>query len=281
MPRMPSSLPATQHAVQLVGPGQLRLNTAKPVPVPGPHQLLVRVEATGLCFSDLKLLKQFSSHPRKGPILEGLSQEVLAQIPGYVPGEQPTVLGHEAVGRIVAIGPKMAHHALGERVMVQADYRRLRTAGANAAFGYNFEGALQEYALFDERVVVEADTGERYLIPVGDGLSASAVALVEPWACVENSYATAERQTIKPGGRLLVVAEAGREVAGLAGSLSPGGGPAAVTAIAAEPNQLRAVKALGIPVTTARNADDHSDESFDDIGYFGSSKECFDAFNGK
>jgi L-sorbose 1-phosphate reductase len=79
-------IPATQHAVQLVGPGQLRLNTSKPVPRPGSHQLLLRIEATGLCFSDLKLLKQFSAHPRKGPVIGGLAADVLAGIPGYVPG---------------------------------------------------------------------------------------------------------------------------------------------------------------------------------------------------
>jgi D-arabinose 1-dehydrogenase-like Zn-dependent alcohol dehydrogenase len=61
-------LPATQHAVQLVGPGELRLTGTKEVPTPGPHQVLARVEAVGLCFSDLKLLKQFSQHARKGEI---------------------------------------------------------------------------------------------------------------------------------------------------------------------------------------------------------------------
>ncbi len=41
----------------------------------------------------------------------------------------------------------------GERYLVQADYRWLLTANSNAAFGYNFEGALQEYVLMDERVI--------------------------------------------------------------------------------------------------------------------------------
>ena len=51
------------------------------------------------------------------------------------------------------------------------------------------------------------------LIPVGEGISASAVALVEPWACVEDSYAVVERQGLKAGGRMLVVAEAGADKA--------------------------------------------------------------------
>ena len=53
-----ADLPETQYAVQLVAPDELILNKAKDVPVPGSHQVLCRVEAVGLCFSDLKLLKQ-------------------------------------------------------------------------------------------------------------------------------------------------------------------------------------------------------------------------------
>jgi hypothetical protein len=34
-----------------------------PVPVPGPDQLLVRVDAVGMCFSDVKLIKQGGDTP--------------------------------------------------------------------------------------------------------------------------------------------------------------------------------------------------------------------------
>ncbi len=61
----------TQYALQLVGPGQLSLNSHKEIFQPGPRQILIKVEAVGLCFSDLKLLKQFSAHPRKAEIVSG------------------------------------------------------------------------------------------------------------------------------------------------------------------------------------------------------------------
>jgi L-sorbose 1-phosphate reductase len=154
-------LPRTQYAVQLVGPDELQLNPEKPVPAVGPHQILARVECVGLCFSDLKLLKQFDAHARKSEIVRGLSPEVLREISSYVPGGKPTVPGHEVTCRIVAIGDQVEHHKVGERVLVQTDYRGLNTASSNAAFGYNFEGALQEYVLMDERVVIEQGTGER------------------------------------------------------------------------------------------------------------------------
>jgi threonine dehydrogenase-like Zn-dependent dehydrogenase len=257
------TLPETQHAVQLVGPGALKLNTSKPVPTPRPHEILVKVEAVGLCFSDLKLLKQFDKHVRKTEIVGGIEPDVLKGIQGYVPGSLPTVPGHEVVGRVVAVGGQVKHHKVGQRCLVQADYRQLPTAGgSNAAFGYNFEGGLQEYTLLDERVVIAPD-GDRFLIPAGEDKSASAVALVEPWACVEASYATRERNTVKAGGRLLVVVANARGASGLSECFSPEGEPAQVQRVS--PGNVAALP----------------HESFDDIIYFGSDRATIDALNDK
>src|SRR5512136_2628174 len=107
------TLPETQYAVQLVGPGALKLNPSKPVPMPGSHEILVKVEAVGLCFSDLKLLKQFDKHPRKTEIVGGIESKVLKGIQSYVPGSAPTVPGHELVCRIVAVGDRVKRHKVG------------------------------------------------------------------------------------------------------------------------------------------------------------------------
>ncbi|NQU10625.1 alcohol dehydrogenase catalytic domain-containing protein [bacterium] len=196
----------TERAIQLVGPDQLALNEQKPVPHPGPHQILGKVEVVGLCFSDLKLLKQFDAHARKSAVAGGLPAPVLAEIPSYVPGQNPTVPGHETVVRIVAVGRRVQSVRLGGRYLVQTDYRWLPTTSSNAAFGYNFEGGLQEYVLMDERVIT-SPAGESMLIPVPEDLSASAIALIEPWACVEDAYVERQRQGLKPDGRLLLVAD--------------------------------------------------------------------------
>ena len=224
------AIPRTQHAVQLVGPDQLKLNRSKPVPEPGPHELLLKVEAVGLCFSDLKLLKQFDQHVRKSEIVAGIDQEILNGLRSYVPGDKPVVPGHEVVCEIVAIGDRVQRHHVGERCLVQTDYRQLPTAGSCAAFGYNLEGGLQEYVLVDERVVIDPE-GERFLIPVGQERSASAVALVEPWACVEDSYVNRERQSIKAGGNLLIVAEQGATTGGVENAYAPDGPPGEVVRI--------------------------------------------------
>src|SRR5262245_18052950 len=103
-------LPKTQYAVQLVGPGQLKLNPAKEVFRPGPHQVLARIECVGLCFSDLKLLKQFDQHPRKSGVVRGVSPEALAEMPNYIPDTKPTVPGHEVTCSIIVAGDKVQHY---------------------------------------------------------------------------------------------------------------------------------------------------------------------------
>lgn len=201
------SMPKTQRAIQLTGPDLLRLTPDKPVLPPGPRQVLCRVVVVGLCFSDLKLLKQFSGHVRKSEVTGGLDPEILREFPGYVPGEAPTVPGHEPVVEILAVGDGVTRFKPGERYFIQADWRWIVTASSNAAFGYNFEGALQEYVLLDERIVLSPE-GESMLLPAPSGVrSASAYGLVEPWACVEQSYRVRERARLTPGGHCLVVAD--------------------------------------------------------------------------
>ena len=252
---MTQEFPATQHAIQFVAADQVVHNPAKAMYPLGPRQLLLKTEACGICFSDTKLLHAFINHPRKSEVLSGLTAAELAEIPSYTLVTEPIVPGHEPVGRIVAVGSDVRHHTVGERVLVQTDYRHLPTASSNAAFGYNFEGALQEYVVLDERVIMDPETGERFLIPVSDGPSASAVALIEPWACVEAAYAWGERTTLKAGGRLLVVAD---DVDGLADLLS-----------AAAPAQIVVVGAVEVPGATRLASLEETDGTFDDIVYVG------------
>ena len=270
------SIPATEHAIQIVEAGRVVHNRDKAVPQPGPYQILLRMEACGLRFSDTKLLHAFTKHPRKGPVLSGLDVAVLAEIPSYTPGPMFTVPGHEAVGRIVAVGDKVSRHRIGERCLVQTDYRHLLTAGANAAFGYNFEGGLQQYVLLDERMIIERETDERFLIPVGEEPSASAVALLEPWACVEASYVYQERPGPLSGGRMLIVADKGRSINSLAAVLRAAR-PAQMTAVLADATQQRALEASGFAATDVADLAAVAGAAFDDIIYFGADAGTIEA----
>jgi len=84
---------ATYRAVQATGPGMLEL-TRKPLVEPGPGQVRIRVEACGVCHSDA------------------------ATVEGQFPIAWPRVPGHEAVGRIDAVGMNVAGWSVGQRVGV-------------------------------------------------------------------------------------------------------------------------------------------------------------------
>ncbi|MBC8470022.1 MAG: alcohol dehydrogenase catalytic domain-containing protein [Planctomycetes bacterium] len=258
-------LPKTQYAVQLVGPDELVLNKSKEVYAPGPHQILCRVEAVGLCFSDLKLLKQFSSHVRKSRVISGVDLDILIEIPSYVPGKAPTVPGHETVVRIEAIGRGVKNFKPGQRFLVQTDYRWVRTATSNGAFGYNFEGALAEYVLMDERIITSPQ-GESMLLPVGEELSGSAIALVEPWACVEDAYVSSERTSLRKKGHMLIVADTKVAANTLKKLFSKYGKPAQITWLSEAPIPA----GLKIKINRAKSISVLTDAGYDDIIYFGS-----------
>lgn len=266
------TIPTTQTAVQLTGPSRLELNRAKPVVRPGPYQVLAKVEAVGLCFSDLKLLKQFDQHVRKAEVVSGVEPEVLEALPSYRPGALPTVPGHELSVRVVEVGEGVESLKVGQRILVQPDFRRVRTPGSNGAVGYNFEGALQEYILLDSRILGDPEDPESYVMLASESLSRSAVALVEPWACVENSYATEERRAPLRGGRMAVVVEEGREVLGLVGE------PNSVSYVGPA-NQLPSLAKTGRVVNCS--LEELEDEGYDDIVYFGCNPEAVELLNDK
>jgi len=103
----------------------------------------------------------------------------------------------------------------------------------------------------DERVIVDPASGERFLIPVPENLSASSICLVEPWACVEDSYVNHERASIKAARaadrrrRRLAVGRAGRRVLA-------DGPPAHISTFCGEESQTLAVESFGIETFAVR-----------------------------
>lgn len=81
----------TYRAVQAVSPGKLELTTLPVVEPPAGH-VRVRVEACGVCHSDS------------------------ATVEGVLPIQWPRVPGHEAVGRIDAVGDGVDGWTVGQRV---------------------------------------------------------------------------------------------------------------------------------------------------------------------
>ncbi|WP_420642098.1 alcohol dehydrogenase catalytic domain-containing protein [Candidatus Leptofilum sp.] len=161
---------------------------AFPIPEPADNQLLVRVDSVGMCFSDVKLIRQGGGHPK-------LYNRDLA--------EEPTRLGHEAALTIIKVGKDLqgVYHP-GQRLAIQPD---IYQDGRSTAYGYTIPGGLTQYHLIGPEVL-DADDGA-YVLPLEDALGYAETALTEPWACVEASYTQRRRLQPKAGGRLWVIGQ--------------------------------------------------------------------------
>jgi threonine dehydrogenase-like Zn-dependent dehydrogenase len=157
------------------------------VPEPGPGQLLIRVDAVGLCFSDVKLIRLGGDHPK----LYGRDLE-----------REPTRLGHETSVTVMAVGADLAdRYKPGQRLAIQPD---IYVDGRSTAYGYTIPGGLIGYHVIGPEVLA-ADDGA-YVVPVDDRMGYAEAALTEPWACVEASYTQRRRLWPLAGGRTWIVA---------------------------------------------------------------------------
>ena len=96
------SIPATMKAWVLDDPEKLRL-VEKPVPEPGPAEVLVRVDAVSICGTDVEI------------ITKGLP----AWIRGGLPFNKNFTPGHEYMGTVVKLGVGVDEYAVGDRVAVE------------------------------------------------------------------------------------------------------------------------------------------------------------------
>jgi alcohol dehydrogenase len=115
-----------------------------PQPQPGPGQVLVKMHASGICYTDVH------------------------QTLGHSPGPFPRILGHEPVGEIVAVAPGVTARKVGDRVgtaWVQASCGRCEWCQRGRrmfcpdmkATGTEAQGGHAEYMLMNADVA--------YLIP--------------------------------------------------------------------------------------------------------------------
>ncbi|MEN6641658.1 MAG: alcohol dehydrogenase catalytic domain-containing protein [Armatimonadia bacterium] len=184
-------IPAVNHVWHLYGEGLDSVGKdasyeSKPMPEYGADELLARVDACGLCFSDVKVIRQGGSHPR-------LYNRDLAN--------DPIILGHEVGMTIVGVGENMkSQFEVGDRFVIQAD---IYHKGVNLAFGYMLPGGLEQYVKLGEEVL-RGDDG-CYLIPVHEGTGYAEAALAEPWACVVRAYRDTRRSGLKQGGKAWIV----------------------------------------------------------------------------
>jgi alcohol dehydrogenase, propanol-preferring len=122
----------------------------RPIPEPGPGQVLVRMQASGVCHTDI--------HAAHG-------DWPVKPTPPFVPG-------HEGVGEITAVGPDVDAARIGQRVAIAwlgsacgaceycvSGQETLCESQQNS--GYSVDGAYAEYAV----------ASARYVVPVPDAVS--------------------------------------------------------------------------------------------------------------
>jgi len=176
-----SEIPSTMRASVLVEPGRIEMQE-RPVPRPGPDEVLVRVRSVGVCGSDV----HYYTDGRIGP---------------YVV-EQPLILGHEVSGVVADVGPGVPGHRVGERVAIEPQRpcrrcRHCKTGRQNLCEQMEFYATPPLDGTFCDYVLAPAD----FAHPVPDSMSDHAAALLEPfsvglWAC--------SKAGIRPGDSVLV-----------------------------------------------------------------------------
>ncbi len=185
-------LPKTYLSWELYGAGLENLGrdgkaVELPLREPNADEVLLRVDALGLCFSDTKLIWAGPKHPR---------------ITGRDLKNDPTVAGHEAALTVVKAGANWKNKfSVGQRYIIQAD---IKVDGVQKAFGYVQRGAMAQFTYVGPWVL--DNDGVSYLLPIQDKTGYVEAALVEPWACVEAAYHLPERTGPKNGGKALFVA---------------------------------------------------------------------------
>ncbi|MCS6845271.1 MAG: zinc-binding dehydrogenase [Caldilineales bacterium] len=163
-----------------------------PLPQPGPDQLLIRIDAVGMCFSDVKIIQQGGKHPK----LYGRDLAV-----------EPTRLGHEVSATVVAVGEALRdRYYPGQRVAIQPD---LYQAGRSTAYGYTIPGGLTQYQVIGPEVLV-TDAGPG-LLPLEGPMGYAEAALLEPWGCVMAAYTQRRRLQPLPGGIMWIIGHPGDE----------------------------------------------------------------------
>ncbi|OGV34583.1 MAG: hypothetical protein A2020_11470 [Lentisphaerae bacterium GWF2_45_14] len=214
---MGSAIPEKMLAWPLFGAGMEKLGkNDQPCEVKVPSinndELLVRIDAIGLCFSDVKLIRAGEEHPRV------ISKDLATD---------PVIPGHEAVMTVIKVGDKLKEEFKeGQRFIIQAD---IYVKGKGYAYGYAIDGGMAQYSKIDQRIL-NGDEG-CYLLPIADDTPSAVAALMEPWTCVKASYMIENRKEPRKGGDLLVATEAGNQKIYKAGELLKNNAPATVTTI--------------------------------------------------
>lgn len=172
---MSQQIPNTQMAVVVHGKEDYRYEEV-PVPEPGPGEVLVKVEAVGICAGDAKTYDGATRFWGDG---EG--------VPCYV--EPPVIAGHEFSGRVVKLGPgaaerhgvKIGDLTVSEQIVPCKDCKYCESGNyqmcvPHHVYGFHqcTQGAMTSYLLYPAKALVHK---------VPDHVDPKHACFVEPFSC--------------------------------------------------------------------------------------------------
>lgn len=203
--------------------GNPLISTDLPVPEPGPNELRIRVEAAGICHSDV--------HYRAGtsPV-----------------GPLPLVPGHEVAGVVEATGGAVTSHRVGDRVCLHY----LVTCGTCRYCAADNEPFCPDGQMlgkhrnggFAEAIVVPARNA--FVLPASVSMVAGAIMMCS----ASTSYHALRRARMQPGESVAVFGIGGLGLAAVQLALAMGASQ--VFAVDLQPAKLALAESLGaVPVT--------------------------------
>jgi L-iditol 2-dehydrogenase len=174
--------PNTQmRAAVLIERGRIEMEE-RPIPTPGPGDVLIRVSSVGVCGSDT----HYYRHGRVGSFVV----------------DAPLVLGHEAAGTIVGVGEGVSSSRIGQRVSIEPqrpnpDSEETRRGHYNLCPHIRFFATPPVDGAFCDYVTIGAGYAHR----VSDSVSDDAAALCEPLSV---GIAAVRKAGLDGGSRVLI-----------------------------------------------------------------------------
>ncbi len=154
--------PAHTNFVVACAGGERTVLEPRPLPVPGPGEMLLKLRVVGFCGTDLFKLKTGSAAPG-------------------------AVLGHELVGDAIALGSGVTTFAIGDRVVVPHHVpcgSCVYCRRGNETMCDVFKENLMEPGGFADTILIRARAVELAARKVPQDLSDASAVFMEPAACV-------------------------------------------------------------------------------------------------
>jgi L-idonate 5-dehydrogenase len=239
---------------RLHGQNDIRIET-EAVADPGPGEVLVAIGAGGICGSDL----HYYQHGGFGPIRV----------------REPIILGHEAAGTVIALGPDVTGPVVGTRVAINPSEpchacRFCELGQYNHCLEMLFRGSAMRMphvqGLFRDRIVVKAGQ----CVPVAEGISLTEAACSEPLAVCLHARAQAGDLA---GARVLVTGAG--PIGVLCAALAAEAGAAEVVVTDMQDVPLQAAAAMGATRTFNVRTDPEAMQGYaEGKGHFDVAFEC-------